>query len=226
VFSKKTCEKLRNVMNNNREHRHLSEIGVVKLVTLLQEGHSQQEVARRLGVSQSVVSRAWRRYRETGIYHRRQGQGRKRKTTYAEDRLLGISAKRKRFCTARELKNDLQLATGTTVSTDTIRRRLSEAELKPYRPATGPVLTAAHRRARFQFTHRHADLQIEDWRHVLFTDESRFCLSTNDRRRREFGGDQVNDLFNMPYKKWNGLVVDQLWFGVESLLRIVPTWWL
>jgi hypothetical protein len=27
-------------------------------------------------------------------------------------------------------------------------------------------------------------------------------------------------------KKWNGLVVDQLWFGVESLLRIVPTWWL
>jgi transposase len=173
-----------NVMNNNREHRHLSEIGVVKLVTLLQEGHSQQEVARRLGVSQSVVSRAWRRYRETGIYHRRQGQGRKRKTTYAEDRLLRISAKRKRFCTARELKNDLQLATGTTVSTDTIRRRLSQAELKPYRPATGPVLTAAHRRARLQFAHRHAEWQIDDWRHVLFTDESRFCLSTNDRRRR------------------------------------------
>jgi transposase len=121
-----------NVMNNYREHPNLSEIGVVKLVTLLQEGHSEQEVARRLGVSQSVVSRAWRRYRETGIYHRRQGQGRKRKTTYAEDRLLRISAKRKRFCTARELKNYLQLATGTTVSTDTIRRKLSEAELKPY----------------------------------------------------------------------------------------------
>ncbi|CAH1365895.1 unnamed protein product, partial [Tenebrio molitor] len=122
-------------MNNNREHRHLSEIGVVKLVTLLQEGHSQQEVARRLGVSQSVVSRASRRYRETGIYHRRQGQGRKRKTTYAEDRLLRISAKRKRPSHKKfHFKNDLQLATGTTVSTDTIRRRLSEAELKPYRP--------------------------------------------------------------------------------------------
>jgi hypothetical protein len=33
----------------------------------------------------------------------------------------------------------------------------------------------------------------------------------------EFGGGQVNDLFNVPYKKWNGLVVDQLWFGVESI---------
>jgi hypothetical protein len=71
--------------------------------------------------------------------------------------LLRISAKRKRFCTARELKNDLQLATVTTVSTDTIRRRLSEAEIKPYRPATGPVLSAAHRRACLQFAHRHAD---------------------------------------------------------------------
>jgi transposase len=50
-------------------------------------------VARRLGVSQSVVSRSRRRDRETGIYHRRQGQGRKRKTTYAEDRLLRTSAK-------------------------------------------------------------------------------------------------------------------------------------
>jgi transposase len=206
-----------NVMNNNREYRHLSEIGVVKLVTLLQEGHSQQEVARRLGVSQSVVSRAWRRYRETGIYHRRQGQGRKRKTTYAEDRLLRISAKRKRFCTARELKNDLQLATGTTVSTDTIRRRLSEAELKPYRP---------------QLTEEPAYSLPTDMPIGKLKIGDTFCSRMSPGSAfplmivvEEFGGGQVNDLFNVPYKKWNGLVVDQLWFGVESLLRIVPTWW-
>jgi hypothetical protein len=104
-------------------------------------------------------------------------------TTFRHTKRLPIRISRpshKKF----HFKNDLQLATGTTVSTDTIRRRLSEAELKPYRPATVPVLTAAHRRARLQFVHRHADWQIEDWRHVLFTDKSRFCLSTNDRRRR------------------------------------------
>jgi hypothetical protein len=33
---------------------------------------------------------------------------------------LRISAKRKRFCTARELKNDLQLTTGTTVKCQSI----------------------------------------------------------------------------------------------------------
>jgi transposase len=52
-------------MKNNREHRHLSEIQVVKLVTLFKEVHSHEEVARRLCVSQSVGSRAWGRYRET-----------------------------------------------------------------------------------------------------------------------------------------------------------------
>jgi hypothetical protein len=30
-------------MKNNREHRHLSEIQVVKLVTLFKEVHSQEE---------------------------------------------------------------------------------------------------------------------------------------------------------------------------------------
>jgi transposase-like protein len=115
-----------NVMNNYREHPNLSEIGVVKLVTLLQEGHSEQEVARRLGVSQSVVSRAWRRYRETGIYHRRQGQGRKRKTTYAEDRLLRISAKRKRFCTARELK----ITSSSPLVPQSVQTPLGESSVK------------------------------------------------------------------------------------------------
>jgi hypothetical protein len=42
----------------------------------------------------------------------------------------------------------------------------------------------AHRRARLQFFRKHADWQIKDWTHALFTNDSRFCLSTNDPRRR------------------------------------------
>ncbi|KAI3351697.1 hypothetical protein L3Q82_020530, partial [Scortum barcoo] len=38
-------------------------------------------VARRFAVSVSVVSRAWRRYQETGQYIRRRGRGRRRATT-------------------------------------------------------------------------------------------------------------------------------------------------
>lgn len=61
-----------------------------------------------------------------------------------------------------------------------IRRRLVDAALKPYQPANGPVLTAAHRKARSKVAAMHAHWEIEHWRHVL----SRLYVSTNDHRDR------------------------------------------
>ncbi|KAL0148043.1 hypothetical protein M9458_056658 [Cirrhinus mrigala] len=53
-------------------------------------------VARRFAVSVSVVSRAWRRYQETGQCIRRRGGGRRRATTQQQDRYLCLCAKRSR----------------------------------------------------------------------------------------------------------------------------------
>ncbi len=146
--------------------------------------HQYMPFARRFAVSPSTVTRAWRRFQETGSYSWRALQGHRTSLTHQLDRYLLLCARRNRMSTARALQNDFQQAIGVNVSDQTIRNRLHVGSLRARRPLVGPVLTARHRGARLAFAIKHQNWQIRHWHPVLFTDESRFILSTCDRRER------------------------------------------
>ena len=164
--------------------RHLDAQDLARAVGMLQGHQNQRQVALQFGVSQSVISRAWTRYQQTGRVNRRHAGGRQRATTAAQDRYLMTSAARNRFANATRLQRNLREATGTTISTQTVRNHLHDAGFRACRPAVRVPLIGRHRQERRQWCQDHVVWTQADWASVLFTDESRFCLDFHDGRNQ------------------------------------------
>ncbi|GFW02870.1 transposable element Tcb2 transposase [Trichonephila clavipes] len=141
---------------------------------------SQTEVSRILNVDQSVISRLWQRFQRTGDVTRQPVSGRPRVTTPRQDRYLVISARRQRGSTARALGSALTVATGIRISRQTVYRRLNHSGLYARRPAVCIPLTSALKRARLNWSLKHQHIGV--WANVMFSDESRFSLSSDFRR--------------------------------------------
>ncbi|GFY05020.1 transposable element Tc1 transposase [Trichonephila clavipes] len=114
---------------------------------------------------------------------RRREGGRVRSTTPAEDRYIVLSAKRNRRTTAQQVANQFLAASGKQISQKTVARRLSGGELYARRPVVCVPLTRQQRTARFQWCREHHNWTEQDWACVLFSDESRFSLSSDCRRQ-------------------------------------------
>ncbi|XP_070516617.1 paired box protein Pax-2a-like [Cardiocondyla obscurior] len=83
--------------------RPLSQVKRAQIIALMKEGFSQSYTARQLGINQSIVSRIWRRYQETGNLLPEQTQGRERITTVRKDRAIVNFTIRNPTTTARRI---------------------------------------------------------------------------------------------------------------------------
>ncbi|GFW75735.1 transposable element Tcb2 transposase [Trichonephila clavipes] len=91
-----------------------------------------------------------------------------RATTPNEDRYLVLAARRHRNMNATLLQQHLRSATGTTVSTQTVRYRLHGVGLYAHRPMVCVRLTSRHRRNRREWATEHVNWRRNEWSNVLF----------------------------------------------------------
>ncbi|GFX60092.1 transposable element Tcb2 transposase [Trichonephila clavipes] len=177
-------------MSTMSQRSHLTDSEAWRVVGTLEGGQTEAEIAQAIGVSQSVISRIWNRFLETGSAGRRPGQGRRRATTPNEDSYLVLTARRHRNENAILLQQHLRSATGTTVSTQNVRNRLHDVGLYARRPMVCARLTSRHHRDRRQWATEHVTWRRNEWSNVLFSNESRFSAHSDNRRifiRRDRG---------------------------------------
>ncbi|GFV94386.1 transposable element Tcb2 transposase [Trichonephila clavipes] len=154
-----------------------------RIIGKIEKGRKITDVAREFDIAHSVVSRLWKSFKTTGICSRRHGGGRVRSTTPAEDRYIVLSAKRNRRTTAQQVANQFLAASGKQISRKTVARRLRGEGLYARRPVVCVPLTRQHRTARLQWCHEHHNWTEQDLACVLFSDESRFSLSSDCSRQ-------------------------------------------
>ncbi|GFX42941.1 HTH_Tnp_Tc3_2 domain-containing protein [Trichonephila clavipes] len=83
----------------------------------------------------------------------------------------------------QQVANQFLAASGKQISRKTVARRLRGGGLYARRPVVCVLLTRQHRTDRLQWCCEHHNWTEQDWACVLFSDESRFSLSSDCRRQ-------------------------------------------
>ncbi|GFV71304.1 transposable element Tc1 transposase [Trichonephila clavipes] len=162
--------------------RHLDAFTRGRIIGKLEEGRSVTSVAAEFVIAHSIVSRLWRQFQTTGTAIRGFSSGRPPGTTPADDRYIVLQARRNRRQTAGEIARHTTQATGRSISRFTVARRLHGGGLFERRPVRCVPLTPDHRRRRSLWFREHRNWRDNEWGRVLFTDESRFILSSDSHR--------------------------------------------
>lgn len=166
----------------------LSEVQRGRIIALAEQGMAQRQIARTVGVTQGVVSKTYSRFLELGTLKNRPRRSRGRVTTEGQDRFLAQIARRNPTTSHPELQRQLLQATGVSVSVETIRKRLRARGLFSRRQLRVPELSRQNKADRLNWSLEHENWTIEDWRNVLFSDETRIGLRSDDRRIRVLRG--------------------------------------
>ena len=87
------------------------------------------------------------------------------------------------FCpTVGDLAKALRERSTKKISGITVQRRLRERNIKKCAKTKKPFVSTVNRRKRVEFARRHRDWTIEEWKKVLWADESPYCIRSQTRQ--------------------------------------------
>ncbi|GFW31477.1 transposable element Tcb2 transposase [Trichonephila clavipes] len=141
---------------------HIDDFMRGRIIGKIEERRKITDVAREFDIAHSVVLRLWKSFKTTGMCSRRHGEvvlevRRLQKTDISSYQQKGIGAP--------------QLS------------RWQISFLLPQESRSPEKLLPDHRTARLQWCREHHNWTEQDWACVLFSDESRFSLSSDCRRQ-------------------------------------------
>jgi transposase len=158
----------------------ISEQTYNNIVSLLDHNLSLRQIATQLGISKTTVSKV----RDEARPDKEKSKGgRPAKIATVDKRQLARLAALKKINTTRKLAQELKNASNIDVSAETVRRTLKKSGMKAVTRKKKPKLQPNHIRQRYDFALRHQYWTTEDWRRVIWSDETKINRLGSDGRQ-------------------------------------------
>ena len=146
-------------------------------IGMSKSGDDQYKIAATLNCATKSVRELEKKVKETKSLSDRPRSGRPKKTSPREDRNIKFNSLQDRFLPATKLaKNIAPNYLKKKVTARTVRSRLIKAGLPARTPRKKPKLSSTHIKARYEWAKEHLECLEEDWKTVIFSDESPFTL--------------------------------------------------
>ncbi|GFU77377.1 transposable element Tcb1 transposase [Trichonephila clavipes] len=139
---------------------HIDDFMRGRIIGKIEEGRKITDVAREFDIAHTVVSRLWKSFKTTGMCSRRHGEV-----------VLEVRRLQKTDISSYQQKEQAHHSSA------------GGGGLYARRPVVCVPLTRQHHTARLQCCREHHNWTEQDWACVLFSDESRFSLSSDCRRQ-------------------------------------------
>jgi len=174
------------------------------IVSLLDAGLSARQISTNLGVGRSTVDRV-RATNRSGMQKPR--AGRPRKLNAVDKRWLIRLLTSGKADTVAQMVQELQDNMIMELSAETVRRALKEVGMEAVAKQKKPRLLPRHIRQRLDFALQHQHWTVEDWKRVIWSDETKINRLGSDGREWVWK-DQVTGSRRNMFKAQSSLEVE------------------
>lgn len=187
--------------------RSLSAAQTNHILSLLDSGHSAHHISSTTNFSLGTISNLRLKHRSS---LQKSVGGRPSKLSAANTRHAMHLMRTGKAENAAQLTKPLQDIINQSLSTKTVRRHLKGAGCKAVVKRKRPLLTKRHKKERLDWAISHQHWTVEDWKKVLWSDETKI---------NHFGSDGRQWVWKLPGEELNDrLVKGTLKFGGGSLM--------
>ena len=150
------------------------------LIALLNQGLSTRKIASQLRIGKSTV---WKIRKQFVPELKLPAKGRPRSINPRQENQIIRSLASGRIDTAADAQRNLSNDHKTNVSVQTVRNMLKRKGLKSCVKIKKPLLKPQHKKQRMAFAKKYQDWTVEDWKRVIFSDETKVNRFGSDGRK-------------------------------------------